>query len=383
MRIAHVQLDLGVHFKSIDKALVGQVRAGQAEGIHFDVVVVNETRSGYDKGVRYVKHRAVPPRLRRLSRLVRGRLLASVPELDEYDVVFLRYPVSLDLDPLAYVRSIRGRLATVHHAKEALEILTGPGKLGNYARSAVERVQGRRVLRRLDGIVGVTHELRDYQVARAGGRVPGATVSNGIDVSSIDPTGFTPYDGKVLRLVFVASTYAPWHGTDRLMNSLRAYRGTQPIELDLIGAGSGKEAGATESFGPVTVRHHGMLDGADFGRVISSANVAISTLAFHRTGLREGAVLKTRDYVARGMPIVNGYVDVDCPPGLPWVLQLPNDDSLIDVDDLVAFAERTTALPDLAREIRAHAERTLDWRVKVRRFAEFGQQMLDSPKRSA
>ncbi len=68
MRIAHVQLDLGVHFKSIDKALVGQVRAGQAEGIHFDVVVVNETRSGYDKGVRYVKHRAVPPRLRRLSR---------------------------------------------------------------------------------------------------------------------------------------------------------------------------------------------------------------------------------------------------------------------------------------------------------------------------
>lgn len=383
MRIAHVQLNLGFHLKGIDKALAGQARAAQAEGVAFDVVVVNESRSETVNGVRYVRHRPVPARLRRLSRLARGHLLASTRELDEYDVVFLRYPVSIDVDPRAYVRAIRGRLATVHHAKEAQELLTGPKTFGTWARSTIERVQGPRVLADLDGIVGVTDELRDFQVARAGGRVPGFTVSNGIDVSGIVPTGPAPFDGRVLRLVFVASTYAPWHGTDRLMKSLRAYRGKQAIELDLIGAGSGKAAGEVETFGTVTVRHHGMLDGADFDRVLASGNVAISTLAFHRTGLREGAVLKTRDYVARGMPVVLGYVDVDCPADLPWVLQLPNDDSLLSVDELVAFADRTSRLGGLAQEIRAHAERTLDWRVKVRRFERFAETLMDSPKRSA
>jgi len=381
MRIAHVQINFGLHLKGIDKALAGQARAAEVEGVPFDVVVVNESRAEIANGVRYVRHRPVPPRLRRLSRLTRGHLLASVRELDEYDVVFLRYPVSIDVDPRAYVRSIRGRLATVHHAKETIELLSGPKTLGARARAAIERVQGPRVLRSLDGIVGVTDELRDWQCARAGGGIPGCTVSNGVDVSSIVPTGAAPFDGQALRLAFVASTYAPWHGTDRLLDSLRAYRGHRRVELDLIGAGSGKEAGVVETFGAVTVRHHGMLDGERFDRVLASANVAVSTLAFHRTGLREGAVLKTRDYVARGIPVVLGYVDVDCPRDLPWVLQLPNDDTLLSVDELFDFAERTSAMPDLAREIRAHAERTLDWRVKVRRFAAFAEQLLDSPKR--
>jgi hypothetical protein len=379
MRFALVQLDLGVRLAGVDKALVGQARAARETGTPMDVVAVNESGAGDVEGVRYLRHAAIPPRLQRASRLFRWRLLASAKELADYDVVFVRYPSAVDLDPLAAVRKTRGRIATVHHAKYIDEILAGGRTATAWGRATLERVQGPRVMRAVDGIVGVTHELRDYERARAGWSVPGTTIANGIDVQRVEPTGFAPYDGSVLRLVFVASSWAPWHGTDRLLSSLRAHRGKQRVHLDLVGAGSGAEPGTEERFGEVTVRHHGALYGDAFDQVLRGANVAVSTLAFHRTGLREGAVLKTRDYLARGIPVVLGYEDVDVPADLPFVMQVPNDDGLLSVDALTAFAERVTRAPDTSRMIRDHAERALDWRVKVRLFDAFARRLLDAP----
>jgi glycosyltransferase involved in cell wall biosynthesis len=244
-------------------------------------------------------------------------------------------------------------------------------------------VQGKRVLRRVDGVVGVTDELSEFQGARAGEGVPTFTHANGIDVRAVSPTGFVPFDGRHLRLVFTASSFAPWHGTDRLLASLRAYDGPLTVTLDLVGAGSGRAAGTEERAGRTTVRHHGALYGGDLGRVLAGANIAVSTLAFHRTGLREGAVLKTREYLARGVPLVLGYDDVDVPEGLPFVLQVPNDDALLSVEALADFAERTGRIRNLTAEMRAYAERVLDWRIKLPRLEEFARRLLDSPKRHA
>ncbi len=380
VRCALVALELGVRFAGIDKAMMGQARAAAEIGAPFDVIVVNPDRTGVEGGVRYLRYAPVPRALTRISRLTKARLLASVPELGAYDVVFLRYPTAVDLDPLRFIRRTKARVATVHHAKELVEQLSAGRSPGILARAALEYVQGRRVLRSVDGIVGVTDEIRDYQLARAGHRVPGRTVANGVDVKTIAETGFVPYDGRELRLAFMASSHAVWHGTDRLLGMLRAHRGPRRIVVDMIGKGSGPP-GTEEPIGEAAVlRHHGMLSGAALDEVLRGATLGISTLAFFRTGLRQAAVLKTREYIARGLPTVLGYEDVDLPADCPFVLRVPNDDSPLSTDALFEFAERLSRERELVRTMRSFAEQTLDWRVKVPRFVAFADELLASPR---
>jgi hypothetical protein len=45
--------------------------------------------------------------------------------------------------------------------------------------------------------------------------------------------------------------------------------------------------------------------------IASNANVAISTLALHRTVMTEACPLKTRFYLAMGLPVILGYDDTD------------------------------------------------------------------------
>lgn len=95
-----------------------------------------------------------------------------------------------------------------------------------------------------------------------------------------------------------------------------------------------------------------------------------------RNGLSEGCVLKTREYVARGLPLVIGYDDVDLRRDLPWLLRVPNDDSLINLERVIEFAVRVSKNPEVSAEMRTFASETLDWEHKVRAFIDFGSSFL-------
>lgn len=379
MRCALVALDLGLGLAGIDNAMSGQAQAAEQTGTPLDVIVVNATGEGKAKGVRYLRHHALRSR-GTLSRLMKARLLSSVAELQSYDAIFLRWPTGVDLDPLHFLRRTRARVATVHHAKDFDEQLAMSRAPSMLARIALAYVQGRRILRSVDGVVGVTDEIRDYHIKMAGRALPARTVANGIEVAAIANTGFVPYDGHELRLVVLCSSYAVWHGVDRLLAGLRAYRGNRRIVIDMIGNGSGAP-GTEEQIGSATLRHHGHLSGAPLSDAMRRATVGIGTLAFFRTGLQQGASLKTREYIARGMPLVLGYEDVDVPADCPFVLQVPSDDSALSIDAVIAFAERVSAEAGLAATIRTFAENVLDWKVKVPLFTRFAEELLASPPR--
>src|SRR5579864_6914702 len=119
-------LDVGGSLSGVSNALAGQARAAATTGTALDVLIVGPTRDDVERGVRYVKHAPIPPRLRRASRLLKAHWLATAaPELDAYDVVFLRYPTAIDLAPLRFLRRSKSRVVTVHHAKEVREALAG------------------------------------------------------------------------------------------------------------------------------------------------------------------------------------------------------------------------------------------------------------------
>jgi glycosyltransferase involved in cell wall biosynthesis len=367
-RIAFVQLSLMDH-ASLDIATRAQGRASQrTDGPKVDLYVVGY-REGTEEGVRYVKVKTPSSAFLALwqRRLFRYALLAETDIFRTYDVVVMRY-VPGDLAPLVLADRSTARIVTIHHAKEAEELWMSDRPPRAQIRSLLERVQSPRFLRRVHGIVGVTDEIRDYELGKLREPKPAVTISNGVDVETVSATGFAPI-GPELELAFVASASAPWHGIDRLLRGLDAYRGRLPLRVHMIGGipGSSKVTAG----GRVRLEYHGLLRGKAFEDVLARCTVGVSTLAFFRSGLRQAAVLKTRDYIARGLPFVYGYEEVDVPADAPYALRVPATEEPLDMEAVVAFAEAVSRRPDVSKDMREFAVRKLDWSVKLRQLEEF------------
>jgi hypothetical protein len=178
----------------------------------------------------------------------------------------------------------------------------------------------------------------------------------------------------MLRVVFVASSVAPWHGWSRVHEGLARYRGSLKIIVDAVGD-MGKSNGHLESVGNAQVRYHGTLKRAELDRVFSDAHVGISSLAMHRIGLREGCVLKTREYTARGLPFVYAYDDSDLRADDPFCLRVAADESPLEVERVLDFARGVANRPGIAELSRAAASTRMDWRAKIEAFSRFADQL--------
>ena len=370
-----VHLSLGHHLAGVDSGHRGMAAAARRAGLPVDVIGVVDGEGGNDGDVIRVPYRAWT-RAPRLQKLFRYRALESA-RLDRYDVVFLRYPGSIDLDPGALFRHpLAERVATVHHTHEFRELASGKRTPGIAARVFLEWAAGRRILSRIDGIVGVTDEIRAFEVSRSGREPPSAAVSNGIDVGAIALTRFKPFDGRTLRLVLVASGIAPWHGWDRMVGALQRPRRDVRVVVDAVGSFN-REVGAVDQLEGGEIRYHGTLQREALGAVLGEANLAVSSLALHRLGLRQGCVLKTREYTARGLPFVYAYDDPDLNADDPFCLRLPSDDTPVDMDRIIDFARAVaTAGSALSDQARATALERMDWAIKLQSFVEFGTRIL-------
>jgi glycosyltransferase involved in cell wall biosynthesis len=289
--------------------------------------------------------------------------------LSEYSAVVTRWTVPSP----TFLNVVRRQpVFTEHHSKELEEIALHRG-LKPFVRRILEKKYGPRILRATHGIIGVTDEIRRYELNRAGCKQPSMVLPNGI---SLEGKSFKPpsvFNGKSLQLAFVSSQFALWQGLDRLLEGLRVWRSRSTrLTLHLIGCLTPAQEATIQRMGLAEmVRIHGVLYGNDLDEIISSCHLAIGSLAINRKGLKEACALKVREYTARGLPFVISHDDPDLPARLPWVLKIPADESPVEIDALVSFAEDVSKLPSLAKEMRAFAESKLSWTVKMKGLAEF------------
>ncbi|MBE3098230.1 MAG: hypothetical protein IMZ44_14030, partial [Planctomycetes bacterium] len=61
-----------------------------------------------------------------------------------------------------------------------------------------------------------------------------------------------------------------------------------------------------------------------------------------RKGMNENSPIKTREYLAAGLPVIIGYDDIDFPDRPDYILQLPNseDNVVIHIEAIRAFVRR-------------------------------------------
>ncbi|MBS2034776.1 glycosyltransferase [bacterium] len=225
------------------------------------------------------------------------------------------------------------------------------------------------------GGVGVTDEISDYEMARVpAGAYRCATVSNGIDTRKFQLAAPVAYNGSQLVLIMASTTANEWHGIDRFIQGMADYKGSVQLRLHLVGRFTSTARNLVERYKlSEQVTFHPLLSGADLNGLLAEAHLGIGSLGMHRIPLRQGSVLKVKEYMALGMPFLVAHEEIDLlgqDEMRPYFLQLPADESPVDLKRVVAFAESVFSQPDYRGAIRSQAERLVDVRVKMAQLVE-------------
>jgi glycosyltransferase involved in cell wall biosynthesis len=207
-------------------------------------------------------------------------------------------------------------------------------------------------------------------------------ISNGVDFDTIPLHDYHGGSESETHIIAVAEVHS-WHGFDRFIHGLGEYYAKGParkVFFHIVGAvwdsemyGSSRVPGfATyiKQYGIADyVVFHGKLFGAELDDVFNRCSFAVGSLGRHRSGITNIKTLKNREYAARGIPFMYSECDSDF-DSQPYVLKVPADESAIDIDRMLDFADTHKFNPE---EIRATVEH-LSWKQQMQKVvAELGR----------
>ena len=174
--------------------------------------------------------------------------------------------------------------------------------------------------------------------------IPSTQVPNGYDFSQQPLRQIRKPDGSVH--LFSMAIFHEWHGYDRLLSGLVEYRKqekTKEVLLHFVGNGPALESYrkfASEQGLQEYCVFHGNQKNDGIYEIASMCDIAVDSLGCHRKNILLSSSLKSREYAALGFPIVTSTAIDIFQPDDPDVLYVPNDDTPIDISEIIRFYHR-------------------------------------------
>lgn len=213
--------------------------------------------------------------------------------------------------------------------------------------------------------------------------IPTIHIMNGIIVDDIPMVHSKRKAGKDINLIAVAC-FQPHHGYERCILGMKKYyenhaRNKTKIFLHMVGEGSELDRYKQlvkmyklEKY----VLFYGSRRGDSLNEVYDKADIALGSFGFYKIKLEISSVLKVREYLSRGLPIVSACSeDVFLDDPQEFYLHVDNDDSVVDMDQIVEFYERlfTDGMDrkKMAEKIRDYAKRKVDMPVVMQPIIEY------------
>jgi hypothetical protein len=233
----------------------------------------------------------------------------------------------------------------------------------------LDRFLRKRIKKYIDKIVTYSNDNTIFYISTI-------KIVNGIDFSRISIGLKTKNDENTLNLAIVTQYFLFYHGYERIIEGLNYYYtkglGNKKIFLHFIGEGPDlkKYKLLTSSYGLENfITFYGLLSGERLDDVLKKSDLAVCPLGSHRKSIFLGSFLKSREYMARGLPMVSSTkIDV-LPDDYPFIKYVPEDESPIDIPSIVDFYEKLINVysPEkLANTIRLFGERSCDILVTMK-----------------
>ena len=288
-----------------------------------------------------------------------------------------------DLCYIRYDLSTRGFLNTVKALRNCcdrivIEVATYPYEK-EYAhtkfsgiRLLLDRKYGKKLKKYVDYVASF------YDMGESGFfGIPVIYVPNGFDFSNrkviTDP--IVPKDIDIIAV----SSMREWHGYERFIEGMYQYYstgGNRNIVLHLVGNGPecAKYKALTEKYALQNrVLFYGSMHGEPLIQLLESCTLGIDSLARHRTGITVLSSLKSREYGATGIPLINSCKIDILEDDYPYCLYTTADESPIPMEDVISFYDRVYAgnnRAEVAAQIRNYIEERSDMNAVMKMIME-------------
>jgi hypothetical protein len=376
MKVAYINCLLsGKGQLGVEKKLAAQARAIALLGLDMDIFYCNFAHELRGSRVHFYRRREGFLN-QVLSVLHRYSCISRHIDTGKYDLLVLRYSGGDFSLFSSFFRKNAGKIVTEHHTKELQEAYAYKTTLPQRAVTLfMERFLGPNMIRRCAGLIGLTDEIKEYELERAGVSIPACTVANGVLVQDIPFSRHAPYNGSALNLLCMANSFDEWYGLDRVLGGLENYSSQKPfLHLSLVGNVFDRHLNLSKRLSRnerIKIDVLGRLHGPKLEQIFENTHIAFSSLASFRAKVRDACTLKTREYTARGLPFVIGYHDPDLEGEDEFFMTVPPNNSPINMDHVVAFAERILNRKGVSRSMRKFAEKRLDWKIKMQVMWDF------------
>lgn len=184
---------------------------------------------------------------------------------------------------------------------------------------------------------------------------PVTVIANGFDCSKV--TQKVRRATKAPHFVFVGTAGLPWHGIDKIVKL-----------AERVPTWTFHVVGEKLRCPPQNINSYGALSWGELQKVYALSDFGISTLALHRKGMHEASPLKSREYLAHGLPVIGAYRDTDL-SGSPFYLELDNHEDNIQrgFASICSFVEKWNGLNIDQNQI----AQLIDWSAKEARRMRF------------
>lgn len=210
--------------------------------------------------------------------------------------------------------------------------------------------------------------------------IPVEVIPNGFDFSTMEMIhSELPADG--IHIIAVSSM-REWHGYERMIEGLHNYYACDADDkenfiLHLVGNGReyNKYRNLVEKY---QLQKHVVMEGAMHGEKLDElyekCALGVDSLARHRSGIDVLSSLKSREYGAKGIPIINSCKIDILEDDFPYMLQVPADESPIDMECVKKFYEScytaNISRIKVAKSIRAYISEKSSMKATLKSVAE-------------
>lgn len=197
-------------------------------------------------------------------------------------------------------------------------------------------------------------------------------MGNGILITDQIPLTKAVWPSKTLNLIAVAQL-ADWHGYDRMLFALSELKNHKlPCEIIFTVVGDGEALSSLKSISSElnldNVRFTGRLTGVSLEKEFESTQIGVASLGLYRVGLKEAAVLKVREYLVRGLPVIAVGRDPDFVSkySKKFRFMVPNNAEIDHIVSLLLKIISGETLIPSPITCRKFAEENLDLKAKIK-----------------
>ncbi|QQO09823.1 hypothetical protein [Breznakiella homolactica] len=206
-------------------------------------------------------------------------------------------------------------------------------------------------------------------------------ISNGLNFSRI-PMRINEIKNNEINLLII-SQFSFWHGYDRILKGLEIYvrdiiiNSKTIVKLHFVGDGKEYEIYKNiclESKLDQYCFFYGLKSGKDLDAIANHCDIGVCSLGAHRKKCYLSSELKSREYVAYGLPMISSVKIDFVDDKWPYLLRVPEDDSPIDIISVVNYFNKVyknNNSEEISRIIRSYGFARCDINVAIRPVIDY------------